>query len=662
MKKQIFFIFLFLLNLTRLLGQIENTSFSIAETLLKNERYAEALPYYQRLLKNDSTNANINFGIGLCYLNSRSKKLESIKYLEKALSPTYSYYINGKKMVSDTPTIVYKFLGPHHLVYDTKQAIETYEKFKKVVFDKTNQDLSLSEVMNLKIGINKLEEELRKLSNSPVSLEISVSKSGSKYSSIDYSFSFNPEKPELKFAYKIPVGEERKFKSIDQYFEIDTFSKKFEKINVGILSDVSYSKRKDTLNLNEAAIAASDDGQVVLTYRDNNGRSTLYFSKLNGNKWTPPEELSRAINTVGWEANECISADGNWLYFTSDKEGGFGGKDIYRCKKMPNGEWSLAHNLGPVINTPYNDQAPFIFPDGNTLYFSSNGVKPDNTFNIFSTSFTNSGVWARPVCIGYPTNGNEEESFVNISRGPAQTLAQGTIRKAVPVIESQNDNYTVVFKKEVDQMFILLKRRVLNVEGKVPDKLGVNIKDNDSEQVIAYYNSRPEIGKYSILLPPDRNNNITYQADDYVFQSENVNLSQKNVDKIEEKSIQMPLICKGSKIALNNIFFEPNGSALLASSNIELNNIFDLLVSNPGLTIEISDHIISERDIKLDKELAKGRALSIKEYLVAKGVDKKNIYLKGSAELKSKRVEVAGNIVELKLVKMNAANSRMIRR
>jgi len=667
MKKQKIFLFFFLLNLTKLLGQIENTTFSIAEALLANEKYAEALPYYQRLLKSDSANANLNFRIGICYLNSRSQKIKSLKYLEKALRPTYSYYNEGKKMVSDTPMIAYKFLGPYHLVYDTKQAIETYEKFKKVVFESANKNLSLSEVMNLKIGINKIEEELKKLSSSPVRLELEILKRGKGFSSIDYSFAFTPEKPALKFVYEIPVGGEDKFKSMDHYYEMDTLSKKFTKIDVDILSEASYVKRKDTLNLNEATVAASDDGQVVLTYRDNHGDCALYFSKLNVNKWSSPEELNKPVNTGGWEVNECLSADGDWLYFTSDREGGFGGKDIYRCKKMSNGEWSLAHNLGPIVNTPYDDQAPFIFPDGNTLYFSSNGIKSDNTFNVFSTSLTDSGEWTKPVCIGYPNNANEDGSFVqtalNTNSGPLQAFEKTTVRRPAAVVESQNDNYTVVFMKEAGQSFILLKRKVLSTEGKALDKLEVNVKDNESEQVIACYNSGLETGKYSILLPPDKNNNIIYKANGYIFQSENINLSQRKIDKVQGESIRMAPISRGSKIILNNVFFEPNRSALLPSSNIELNNIFDLLISNPDLVIEISDRIISEGDIKLNTDLAKKRALSIKEYLVAKGVNKKCIRLRGSAGLKSdKRVKEAGNIVEMKVVKIESQNARIVRR
>jgi len=120
----------------------------------------------------------------------------------------------------------------------------------------------------------------------------------------------------------------------------------------------------------EANIGLSPEGDQLFVYKDVNG-GDIYYSKLVGDTWTGLVPMSSKINSPNWETHASISVDGSSLYFVSDrKEGSFGGRDIWRCVKLPNGDWSLPTNLGPTINTAADEDAPFMHPDGVTLFFS----------------------------------------------------------------------------------------------------------------------------------------------------------------------------------------------------------------------------------------------------------------------------------------------------
>ena len=152
----------------------------------------------------------------------------------------------------------------------------------------------------------------------------------------------------------------------------------------------------------------------------NDKEGSIYYSKLDGDQWsygymlgTDPGDITD-INTQYHEPSACLSPDGNTLYFVSDRPGGFGGEDIYRCVKLPTGRWSKATNLGPTINTEYDEDAPFMHPDGVTLFFSSNGHKTMGGFDIFFSVKSDSG-WYPPQNMGYPINTTDDDVFYVMS-------------------------------------------------------------------------------------------------------------------------------------------------------------------------------------------------------------------------------------------------------
>ena len=149
--------------------------------------------------------------------------------------------------------------------------------------------------------------------------------------------------------------------------------------------DTTFSEPKpiESVNTlgNDAAIAISPDGSTMFTFASNNDEGNIYVSYLVGHEWTKPEPLNKNINSDAWEGSCSISADGRHLYFASERPGGLGGRDIWMSVLEKN-DWGPAVNLGPNINTKWNDDAPFIHPDGVTLFFSSQGHQSIGGYDI----------------------------------------------------------------------------------------------------------------------------------------------------------------------------------------------------------------------------------------------------------------------------------------
>ncbi|MBE0654793.1 MAG: PD40 domain-containing protein [Bacteroidales bacterium] len=149
----------------------------------------------------------------------------------------------------------------------------------------------------------------------------------------------------------------------------------------------------------------------MLIYRSDDFIGNIYTSKFVNGKWTPLVKLNENINTKYWESHASFSMDGKTLYFSSNRRGGYGGLDIYRSEKQPNGEWGIPVNLGPAINTKYNDDTPFITEAGDKLYFSSYGHYNIGGYDIFMSRKKTDGTWAEPVNIGYPINTTDDDQF-----------------------------------------------------------------------------------------------------------------------------------------------------------------------------------------------------------------------------------------------------------
>jgi hypothetical protein len=370
----------FLLLSCSIYGQDEESA-SIAD-LISDKRFSEALPLCHEQLKFEPQDPLLNFRTGLCYLHSRSQKSKSLFYFEKAASSKSFNLLDNDAKEIDEPVIVYKFLGDAYF-YSGKfeSALVSYEKYSQLLRKLKDQDSCASEEIARLIALCRKEKEAEDSEGATV------------YAAQKNSIGFELQREDHQFFEDSPIPQAN-----------DTLLT--EKKDDLRLKGFIIQPSPDT-NKNEATLGTSIDGQIILIYRDEKGNAKPYSSYLNGNVWTGHEKVNNPINTKGWETDEFILADGSVLFFTSRRPGGFGGKDIYKCVKLKDGNWGKATNLGPSINTVEDEEAPFIFPDGVTLYFSSKGHDTTGVFNIYSSTLKDPKTWTEPINVGYPIHEKE---------------------------------------------------------------------------------------------------------------------------------------------------------------------------------------------------------------------------------------------------------------
>ncbi|MDP1747484.1 MAG: OmpA family protein, partial [Bacteroidota bacterium] len=345
-------------------------------------------------------------------------------------------------------------------------------------------------------------------------------------------------------------------------------------------------------------------------------------------QWSSPEKLNKNINTKGWEPSAFLSADGNTLYFTSNRKGGFGGRDLYKSNKLPNGEWAMASNLGSTINTPYDEDAPFIHPDGVTLYFSSNGHKTMGGFDIFSSMLSTQNEWTKPANIGYPINSTDDDIYYAVS--PDNKRAYYSSFKAGGI--GEKDNYLITFFEYVESPLTLLKGTVTDPYGKVPKTVEITVTDNETGKIAGIYHPNSKTGEYLFILPPGKNYNVTYEAEGYLFHSENMDVLIKTNYYVIRKAIQLKPLVVGAKVVLKNIFFDFDKATLRPISNVELGKLYKLLNGNKGMVVEISGHTDEKGEVNYNIKLSEERAQSVVAYLIEKGINKNQMIAKGYGE------------------------------
>jgi tetratricopeptide (TPR) repeat protein len=250
---------------------------------------------------------------------------------------------------------------------------------------------------------------------------------------------------------------------------------------------------------NDACVAISPDGQRMILYRTAPDQVTgdLYISKLGaGNQWSNPEKIGNEINSPSIETSACFSNDTSEIYFSSNRPGGYGGKDIYRIKKAPDGHWALPYNLGPNINTPYDDDAPYLHPDGITLYFSSQGHNTMGEFDVFRSVLNQEdNQFSKAENLGYPINDVGNDIFFVLSvdgqRGYYSSMKAETFGGI--------DIY------EIDTRFgdndLQVKHGTATI-GDSPARVKITLTDKENNQVNGNYYSNPSTGKFILVMNP----------------------------------------------------------------------------------------------------------------------------------------------------------------
>lgn len=359
--------------------------------------YEDAVQLYPIL--DDGTNYNILYKIGVCYLNIPNEKNKAIQYLENAVMNA-SYDAKDELFTEKrAPLDAYFSLGnAYRINNELDKAIATYKKFKSMLSDKARMENEAFIDQAIKAC-----EIARDLQQSPVSF-IPVSL-GENINLV--SINMNPA----------VSGDEKHI----------VFTARFGEDNVVFHSEIDGSGWGPAVDITAqlgsskdvTSCALSYDGKTLYLYKTDDQDGNIYVSTMKDDgTWSKITRLGKTINTKYYESHASVSADGNTLYFTSNRRGSLGELDIYVARRNHKGEWGRAENIGREINTPFNENTPFVTGNDSLLYFSSEGHNSMGGYDIFCSKQQPDGRWSTPVNVGYPINTTDDDLFFNpVQRG-----------------------------------------------------------------------------------------------------------------------------------------------------------------------------------------------------------------------------------------------------
>lgn len=407
------------------------------------------------------------------------------------------------------------------------------------------------------------------------------------------------------------------------------------KVNDNWTKSEYLSENINTPSYNEGAQCISPDGQFLFftgcNRPDGLGRCDIYISKKEGKGWSKPVNLGFPINTKGWESQPSISSDGRTLYFVSDRKGGLGSYDIWKSTIGDDGKWQTPENLGQDINTSFDEQSPFIHPDNKTLYFSSNGWIGLGNKDLFISRLDSIGIWSKPENLGYPINTYGEESGLTIN-------ASGT--KAFFSSDNFNgfggfDIYSFDLPQNIRPTAVnYVKGVVFDEDSKVKLQALIDIRDLKTGKSIHQSYSDEIDGSFLATIPKGNEYSLNASREGYLFYSENFSLDKYKPGKPFILEAPLQKIAVGKKVVLKNIFFDSNKFDLKQESIAELEKIIDFLEVNPKIHIEISGHTDDIGNDQSNMILSQNRSKAVYEYLISHDIDKNRLTFKGYGEIK----------------------------
>ncbi len=617
-------IFIFFILSGQLYAQDFKEFVNKADRLYAKSDFNNALSLYRKAEALQPTNPTVQLKIGLTYLSTTSFKFKSLPYLQKAFAAQPNI----------DPFIDYYLASAYQVGHDFAKAIEHYELFKK-----KNKRMEIT-------AQHKIDECVRGDSLVTNATEAIIENIGKIINSThhDYAPLLYPNDSTMIFTSnrEAPPSPDRP-KPPMNFEDIYVTSRP-----VGRWTAPKHLSPDVNVEQHDAAASISHDGKFLFLYYEE-GYGDIYMSERENEAWGKPVALNANVNTMHWETSACMSVDGRKLYFSSNRPGGYGELDIWMSTRDGKGDWGKPINLGVNVNTPGNEDSPFIHHDGLTLYFGSDAHPGLGNTDIFRSEFKE-GKWQKPINMGYPVNSADYDNYFVISENkkngyfasvredglgetdiyfihfldpkPKEVVIVAPVVIEQPVVEKEKDfvDPMVQLQKEL-KIGTILKGKVIDAETAEPLAARMVLTDNEKNVVLAIINSDPKTGDFEMFIPHGGNYGVTTEKEGYLFNSINFNLPAFSEMQEIDTHIIMEKAEVGSKVVLKNIFFDTGKADLKQESVNELENMRKLLEKNPELKVHINGHTDNVGEAAYNKALSLKRARSVVDYLIRNGVD-----------------------------------------
>mgnify|MGYP006268057041 CR=1 FL=1 len=395
---------------------------------------------------------------------------------------------------------------------------------------------------------------------------------------------------------------------------------------------------------NDSSPSLSADGRALAFARnDRTGNFDLYYARQEKGSWTEPERLPAPVNTAGFESQPALSADGNLLLFVSDREGGYGRLDLWATRRRADGSWRQPQNLGDMINTPLNEQAPFFHGDGQTLYFMSKGHPGMGQYDLFLARLQPNGIWSSPANLGYPINTANNEGAIIVSiDGKSAYFDTDQLGPTERTEEMGNaDIYTFQLHEAArPQPTTYVEATVRDAETKRPLVAKLEFV-RLSTQRPHQSGKTDERGAFLVVLPLGEDYALNVSREGYLFHSENFALKEVTaLDEPYQLDIELrPVPEEGisvedpsKPVVLRNVFFDSGSAALRPESIPELDRLKAFMEDNPERGIIINGHTDNVGEAADNLALSEARAKAVRDYLASYGINPIRLGYKGYGE------------------------------
>ncbi|GGG97720.1 hypothetical protein GCM10007415_36460 [Parapedobacter pyrenivorans] len=382
---------------------------------------------------------------------------------------------------------------------------------------------------------------------------------------------------------------------------------------------------------NEGAHCISPDGKYLFFTGCNRpeglGSCDIYVSRREGGRWGAPYNLGAPINSSGWEAQPALAADGRTLYFVSNRRGGQGGYDIWKSELQGSGQWGAPVNLGPAVNTSYDESSPYIHADNRTLYFASNGWPGFGDKDIFRSQLDSADKWGEPTNLGYPINDHHEQSALTVSMNGKQAFFSTRRDDAVGGLDIYSFDLPQTIRPHP---VAYLKGIIVDAESELPVQANVIVTDMLANEAVYNEQADYEDGTFLAPLPFGKTYALHIKQPGYLFFSENYPLDDRTkINDAYEIRIALSRIKVGSTGTLNNVFFDIDRYELLPKSKIDLDNLVEFLNLNKTVRVEIGGHTDNTGREAHNQILSENRAKAVHDYLLHAGIAAARLTYKG---------------------------------
>ncbi|MDH5366408.1 MAG: OmpA family protein [Cyclobacteriaceae bacterium] len=511
---------------------------SKADKYFSIKNYKEAIPLYLQAIDAGANDVLVYYNIAKSYHGSLeiNDQVKSISYFEKAIA-------GG---INPIPKNFHSDLGDaYHLDGQVKKAMDAYQKHLKTV---DSRDQRSVKVIKRKIEI---AENALALVNQPI--EVTITKMDDNLNT-EYT-EYNPvvSSDESVIAFTGIRPNTGKTRPGDKFIE-NVYVSYNETGNWSIPEKIEINSN---YNIGTAGISA--DGQTMLIFIGAaNNSGNLYVIEKDGNEWTNPVSLGNAINSNYLESTASITPDGQTIYLASNRKNGYGGLDIYKATKNTNGTWNKPVNLGPSVNTQYDEDAPFIHPDQKTLFFTSNGHNTMGGNDIFKTELVNN-TWTRPLNMRYPINTTANDNYFTLTadgrRGYFSSDRKGST--------GSQDIYNFDMPEDAGSIALtMLKGKILDAETNKPMPTKIYIFDSETNEKLDFvYHPNKETGNYLIILPPNKGYDMIIESEGFLPYTLNIDIPNQTYfyqlyQQIYLKTIKQFDVVVGQEVEIKNAFYD----------------------------------------------------------------------------------------------------------